>query len=245
MQKTDIDIRGENNTAIVGKQVVSLVVGSLTNNTQKRRVQCVVSLIASRLHRLAEKLVVIKMRERNRLVNLAVACAVIEPTDSLVVDSWVVGQNTDRHGRGDKAQVPIGVYSWCIRCPVLVSREPSIYRLAEDIGHHVLELLEFLCGPTIVIAHDLSGLGELITVNARGEVEIHGAREGCQGRGPSIHDAQGCVSKLAFLGYGPPKSKHIRSGHIAVQLAIVFGVRPVVSTVYSRDWVRYVRGGGV
>jgi hypothetical protein len=167
------------------EQVTALRPRLLRKNAVQRGIQHGMVLVPIALLALAQYLpgnVRIVVQFPDRLLRLAVAGAVLVVIDRFVVHGRIVRQNTDRLDGGDVAQVPVGPV--VVDGAAVVLEQELVAERVEDCREHGDGVVEF--GPAAVRAQDFGGVGELVAVQAAGEVLVRGAVDGFDGGAPGV-----------------------------------------------------------
>lgn len=105
-----------------------------------------------------------------QLLNSAVAGAVVEVVDGLIIYGLVLRKDAGGEHGGHVAQVPVGPVVVVSR--VVVLDQEAVVHGVEDVGEHGRRRGEVVVGEAVELAQDLSGVGELIAIKTRRQILV-------------------------------------------------------------------------
>ncbi len=214
----DVFGAGEEAVVVVRVEVDALVPGHLADGGHEADAHDGVLLVAAGFLPLAEGG---RVEDGDGVVDGAVAAAGFEVVHRLVDLGLVVAEDADGEDGGHVAEIPVGPVILDVR--VVVVEQELVVERVEHGDHHVLELVEIGGGPAGVAAHDLGGVGHLVTVEAGGEETVGVAGDGGEGGAPGVEDLDGFVGVGGVAGDLPAEGVLVGGGGVVVEQGAVVG----------------------
>ena len=223
---------GGNAVVHISKKVIALIEADLADVEGAAERHHGVALIASRLlhlaeiaegtslvgqdvgHKIADELVatvVVNHGLGGAVGHEGALMVVLIEADALVVHMHVVAQNTDGHHTEGVTEAPVApVVTGTFADVGIAEVGPCVVTAAQEVDggviphlhHPLLEFFEIFPGPSVVVAHQLGGVGELVAVEACGQRDVGVAGDGLRHVTPvhqRLHGPVGIGSVAADL----------------------------------------------
>src|SRR5205807_1950885 len=126
-----------------------------------------------------------------------------EVANSFLINRSLIAKDADGHHGCHVAEVPVGPV--VINPRVIMASEEILIDGQEYLAHHLLKARKILRLPAFVSAHDLSRIGELISIDTRRQANISRAAELLQRSRPSVQDRDGFLRIGAVARDTPPQ----------------------------------------